>query len=252
MVIDATPPARLPLLTVIQSDRGVPLGRFEDWLGTAQMRLVRAYDGEPVPTSLDAVGDGLLVLGGRMSAVDDAAAGWLPATRALLASAAASGVPALGICLGAQLLALATGGKVQVAAPPGVEAGVIDVRWRPEAAGDPLLAGLAGRAHADGLRSTRMLSLHADAVVDLPTGAAWLASSPVYPYQVFRVGSAWGVQFHPEARVADARAWADGAGVDPESIGAAMAAHDEELATAGQILAEAFVDRVRAGRAAYA
>ena len=64
----------------------------------------------------------------------------------LNALASAAGLPTLGICLGAQLLAVATGGRVQVAAPPGREAGVIDVHPRPEAAADALLVRRPPRA----------------------------------------------------------------------------------------------------------
>ena len=78
-----------------------------------------------------------------MSAYDDADAPWLPELRALLADASTQGVPTLGICLGAQLLAVARGGRVQVAAPPGRESGIVDVRWRPEAAGDAVVGAVA-------------------------------------------------------------------------------------------------------------
>ncbi|MEK8227699.1 gamma-glutamyl-gamma-aminobutyrate hydrolase family protein [Oerskovia sp. M15] len=53
-----------------------------------------------------------------------------PALRGLLQTAVASDVPTLAICLGAQLLAVAGGGHVQVAAPPGLEGGLTRVFWK--------------------------------------------------------------------------------------------------------------------------
>ena len=116
---------RRPVVTVIQSSPDVPLDRFGEWLGDVELRIVAAFAGESVPVAHE-VGDGLVVLGGHMSTYDDATAPWLPELRALLADASTQGVPTLGICLGAQLLAVARGGRVQVSAPPGRESGVVD------------------------------------------------------------------------------------------------------------------------------
>ena len=198
------PAARVSVVTVIQHNPDVPLDRFAGWLGEGDVEVdvVRAWAGDTVPAR---PADALIVLGGHMNAHADDVAPWLPATRALLAAAVADGVPTLGICLGAQLLAAACGGHVQVAAPPGREAEIVDVRWRGEAATDRLLAGLAAAG-----RTAPLPSMHADAIVDLPRGAVWLGSSTMYPYQAFRLGSAWGLQFHPEAGAATLRGWAQG------------------------------------------
>jgi GMP synthase (glutamine-hydrolysing) len=245
-----TPPAEpveQPVLTVVQLDDTVPLDRFADHLDGVRVRLVRAHAGEEAGPARDL--DGLLVLGGRMSAHDEQEPG-IAATRALLADAVAAGVPTLGICLGAQLLAVATGGQVHVAAPPGREVGVVDVRWRPEAAADPLMGGLAADAEAAGTRSTPMPTMHADAVVDLPRGAAWLAASRMYPYQAFRVGErAWGVQFHPETSPETMHRWAVDAG-DPEpeiaAVDAAVAAADDRMRVDGARVAATFAGLVAA------
>lgn len=233
-----------PVLTVVQLDETAPLDRFADALPGVQVRLVRAYAGED-PSG---VRDGLLVLGGETNAYDDAPA--VAVTRALLSDAVAAGVPVLGICLGAQLLAVAAGGRVHVDAPPGREAGVVDVRWRPEVAADPLLGALA----ADAGRSTPMPTMHGDAIVDLPRGATWLAASRTYPYQAFRVGErAWGLQFHPEASPATMHRWAELAGdADVAAIDAAVAAADARVLVAGRRIAETFAELVvaRAAEAA--
>jgi GMP synthase (glutamine-hydrolysing) len=228
-------------LTVVQSSPDVTLDTWADLLG-ADLRVVRASDGDPLPT-LDELGDGLVVLGGHMSAHDDARAPWLPALRDLLLAAATSGVPTLAICLGAQLLAVAGGGHVEVAAPPGREVGATRVFWRRDAADDPVLGALAGGDNP----VEHVASAHGDAIVDLPPSAVWLASSNMYPYQAFRLGSAVGVQFHPEASWASLAGWCDRYDdVDTAAVLAGFDAHATEIADGGRRLAESFVADVRA------
>ncbi len=219
-------------VVVIEHDPGCPLDRFADGLGAAPIARVRPPAGDTVPSTVDGA---LVVLGGPMSAYDDAVAPWLPSVRALLRVCVAQRTPTLGICLGAQLLAVATGGAVDVGAPGGRESGVIDVWWRPEARRDPLVAGLPDPAAGP--------SMHADAVVELPPGAVWLASSETYPYQAFRVGeAAWGVQFHPEVSAATFAAWADKyPEVDTGAVTAEFEFRDSAIIASGRGLAERFL-----------
>ncbi|WP_425956023.1 type 1 glutamine amidotransferase [Xylanimonas sp. McL0601] len=238
--VDTAP--EVPRITVLQHSSDVPLGLLGPALGDA-VRVVRLDLGEPVPAAGE-VGSGLVVLGGHMSAYDDAVAPWLPATRALLADAVRDGVPTLGVCLGAQLLAVATGGTVAVAAPPGREAGVVSVHWRAGAASDPVLGPVVAAAR-DGV--TRAVSMHADAVCELPPGAAWLGWSHQYPYQAFRLGSALGVQFHPEAGKSIALDWARKCpDVDAAEVDAAMNACGADLAHLVLALGRAFAAQVDA------
>ena len=244
----SAPSAPQGVITVIQHADDIPLDRFADWFGDGvQARVVRPDLGEDVPASAAEVGDGLVVLGGERSAYDDDAWPWLPATRTLLASAARSGVPTLAICLGAQLLAVAGGGRVQVAAPPGVEAGAVQVRWRPEAATDAIVSGLVAASSG----STVLPTLHGDSVVELPAGAVWLGSSSMYPFQAFRWGSAWGLQFHPEASPATVAHWArQTPGADAEAVESALVAVDDQVRESGRLIAEAFVAVVLTGELA--
>lgn len=235
---DVRPPGDpAAVVTVVQHEDGVPLDRFAEWLAPARLRLVRAHRGDAVPTDPADVGDGLVVLGGTMDAYADDVAPWLVPTRALLAAVADSGVPTLGVCLGAQLLAVATGGRVEVGAAAGRESGVVTVRWRDAAADDPLVAGLVSGPAA----GSRFPTMHADAVVDLPAHAVPLGLSDLYPHQAFRVGSAWGVQFHPETSVATFRRWAEEEpAVDTADVVAAYEEHAAELERTGREVARAF------------
>lgn len=223
---------------VLQHEDGCPVDRLGGWLAEQGVELVlcRPYAGDPVPARVPT--DGLVVLGGHMGANDDAQHAWLAPTRALLAASAADGTPTLGICLGAQLLAAACGGRVEVGAG-GIEAGVAEVSWRPEATGDPLFGGLPPYPGP---------SMHLDAVVELPPGAVWLGETAAYPHQVFRVGAAaWGVQFHPEVSVPTYTQWGrhhredwDRWGIDGEAVVGAVAQRTDEVADAGRELARRF------------
>jgi GMP synthase (glutamine-hydrolysing) len=143
-------------------------------------RRLRA--GDPLP----AVGevDGIVALGGEQNALDPA----LAEQAELLAEATRAGVPVLGVCLGAQLLAHALGGEV----------GVLErrmVRWAPlvplpAAEGDPVLGALPPGAAG--------LHWNEDGF-SLPPGATELLRSPAGTVEAFRAGErSWGIQFHPE------------------------------------------------------
>lgn len=193
--------------------------------------------GRPVPDSLDGY-DGLIVLGGAMGPTDDGVAPWLPATRELLARAVEESVPTLGICLGAQLLATATGGHVR-RIPGAPEVGLLSVELTEAAASDPLLGGFD---HPE-LPVVQWHWLEADR---LPDGAELLASSPACRNQAFRLGeSAWGLQFHPEALGATAQAWTSVEditedGLDPETVVGEVRRAEPELRGAWQTLADRF------------
>ncbi len=154
-----------------------------------QLRQVRPYAGDriPNPAELDTI-DGLLVMGGTMGALDDLQHPNLMAERELMATAARSGMPVLGICLGAQLLAAALGAEVHVMARPEIAFGEVTLTE----------AGLADPAF-EGVRDPLpVVHWHGD-TFDLPDGAVLLAQSPACRNQAFRWGErAYGLQFHPE------------------------------------------------------
>jgi GMP synthase-like glutamine amidotransferase len=132
-----------------------------------------------------------------MSVNDDAEHPWLIEEKALIREAVAAGVPFFGACLGVQLLAASLGARVRAGAEP--EVGLLPVTLTPEGRADPVFSHLP--------EAFTTLQWHGD-TFDLPPGAVLLASSPAYPHQAFRAGSAYGVQFHIEVSSAMAAEWA--------------------------------------------
>lgn len=144
--------------------------------------------------------DALICLGGGMGAEDDTAHPWLADVRRLLARAAAQDLPTLGVCLGAQLLAVATGGRV-VRGDRGPEAGPGLVSKKDAAWTDPLFADLP--------LLPDVLQFHADVIESLPGQAELLASSPRYRNQAFRLNRrVYGIQFHIETTPGVVLDWA--------------------------------------------
>ncbi len=234
-------------LLVLQLSPIDPPERLGDWLRGAGAQLdVRTS--RDLPATLDGV-DGLVCLGGEMGAHDDAEHPWLADVRRLLADAVTRGLPTLGVCLGAQLLAVATGGDARPGTD-GPETGTLLVAKRDVAAGDPLFGPVP--------MTPDVIQFHHDEISALPPGATLLASSPRYANQAFRVGPcAYGLQFHIETSPATVLEWAER---DPEAAatvrpGQLDPAHLEwfhaELAEVWQPFAERFV-ALAAGRLAAA
>ena len=198
---------------IVQHAAHEGLGWLQEWLPAhgVDVHPIHPYLGHRVPPSVE--GDALVVLGGPMGAGDDEVAPWLPATRELLGNAVDDGVPTLGICLGAQLLAVAAGGEVAGGdAGPELGYGDVDV-----AVSDDLLTS----------GSLPVVQWHYDTVSRLPDGAALLASSDRYAVQAFRVGDvAWGLQFHVEATLPMVADWA---GSDSEQIRTMLGRTPEDI-----------------------
>lgn len=178
-------------ILVIQPDESAPLGRFTQWLeqAGAEVTVIQPFAGDHLPTHLTA--DGLMVLGGTMSFNALEQFPWLADINALYRQAATANIPALGICLGAQLLAATFGGRVTVNSSKGPEIGVVDIASTQAGVDDPIMQDLADSFCA--------MAFHYDGISELPDGAVLLGQGDQYPNQIFRYGTAVGVQFHPEA-----------------------------------------------------
>jgi GMP synthase (glutamine-hydrolysing) len=146
---------------------------------------------------------GLVVLGGPMRVFDSDSHAWLASERALLAATATDGKPVLGVCLGAQQLAMALGADVTAGAEPEIGLGQVELT------GPGRLDPVTGPEYG-GLSATTIPCVHWHRdTFSLPDGAVHLAASQRFPHQAFRWGDrAYGLQFHVEVDRALAAGWA--------------------------------------------
>ena len=239
-----------PRVLVVVHEEDSALGRLDPYLrerlGAGCIDDRHPNKGQALPDDLSEH-DALVVLGGAMAAWEDDVAPWLPATRRLMAEAVDAGLPTLGVCLGFQLLAMATGGRAERGSN-GLEIGYVEVSLLPAAADDALL----GPVLAETGPTIGVAHWHQDTVTELPPGAVPLVTGPRYPAQGFRLGErAWGVQYHPEVTSSDFDSWLAGghgvvvdAGLHPDDVRAGLQAGEESLARVARTHAYAFADVV--------
>ena len=159
-----------------------------------QVEVLKPSQGQPVP---DHPGDGLIVLGGPMGVYEEKQFPWMTRELDAIRRCLDASIPVLGICLGSQMLAHASGGQVFRGAQP--EVGWYPLSLTPEGHGDPLLLGLPSSFDA--------FHWHGDTFT-LPGKAVRLAESTLYRNQIFKIGTnAYGFQCHLEVTEAMAREW---------------------------------------------
>jgi GMP synthase-like glutamine amidotransferase len=170
------------------------LGSIGPWLAAAKAEVTcsRFFAGDRLPDAGEV--DLLVVMGGPMSVNGEAELPWLVEEKRFVRNAIESGVPALGVCLGAQLIASCLGARVY----PNREK---EIGWFP----------VSSVAAADGSvfrfpPSLEVFHWHGE-TFDLPAGAVQLARSRGCENQAFQLGrSVIGLQFHLETTPGSAQA----------------------------------------------
>jgi GMP synthase (glutamine-hydrolysing) len=188
---------RQPVLIVLHQENSNP-GHVGQWLvrNGFPLDIRKPRFGEPLPDTL-AGHAGAVIFGGPMSANDKDA--FIRREIEWIGVALEEKAPLLGICLGAQMLALHLGAKVRC-----------DPEGRVEMGYYPLQATAEGRRLSDGLAPfpDYTYQWHREGC-DLPSGALHLATSDgAFPNQAFAYGpTAVGLQFHPEITFAQVHRW---------------------------------------------
>lgn len=211
----------------------VPGGVFEETVEAGGHRLERwsaPLGGEP-----DRAGsyDAVMVFGGSMHPDQDERFHWLAREEAFLRSVLDAGVPAIGVCLGAQMLARAAGAWVAPASEP--EIGWYEIELTPDGRADPVLGALPPRTSAFQWHSYTF---------GIPDGGAELARSAACT-QAFRYRSAWGLQFHAEVTLPMLRGWIEEEPHELPAPAAFLAESEANIARwneEGRALCAAFLD----------
>lgn len=204
-----------------------------------ELNVRRVYAGDPVPTDPP---EALLVLGGQMCTDEQDQYPFLVDEVALLGKCVAADTPTLGICLGAQLLAEATGGTIRHDDP---EIGYTPVRLTAGGRHDPVLSWFA-----DG---TPTFNAHQDFITAGPS-ATVLAYSDRAPVHALRVGEhVYGVQFHPEMSADQVARYANASqpgeylrrhGWRPAELIALARRHEDDHRQMGRALTDRWLDHV--------
>ncbi len=157
--------------------------------------VVNLWRGQELPKTIHNYG-GLVILGGPMNVYEESQYPFLRDEGDLISEAISKGTPALGICLGAQLIAKACGARVTSGARK--EIGWHDLFLTPDGEGDRIFSHFP--------RKFKVFQWHGD-TFEIPRGATHLAASDLFPHQAFRYYNAYALQFHLEVDEGMIQAW---------------------------------------------
>lgn len=186
--------------------------------------LVTAHREDPAGVPELAGFDAVLALGSEWSVYWDHLQPQVEREAALLRAAVAADLPVLGLCFGGQILAHAMGGSVEATPEP-------EIGWYRIESDQPEL-----------IPEGPYVQWHSDRFV-VPPGAVELARSSAGP-QAYVIGSAVGLQFHPEATPEMIASWVSGGIAELTAHGGSAAefiAESEQRRTQARARATAIV-----------
>lgn len=175
-----------------------PLGLLDPLIRQQKHRIRYVNFGRQPRVQIDVRNyDALVVLGGPMNVGEESVYPHLKREQEYIREAASIGIPILGICLGAQLIAAAFGAAVKPCRTP--EIGWYPVELTSSGRQDPVLGCIAQRQ--------QVFQWHGY-TFDLPNSSAHLIVGEECANQGFRIGdNIYGIQFHLEADLSLIQRW---------------------------------------------
>jgi len=185
------------MITLFQHGKDEPAGEIENYLRERQVPFAinRLYETGAVPEELPPA---LIILGGQMSVNDTDDYPFFLNEKRMIRRMVAAGKPVLGVCLGAQMIASAFRRQV-----------FRDTREQ----GWVTVHGCGKESSPLFPRTFTVFHWHNETFT-LPAGAVLLARGDSIENQAFRLGSAVGVQYHPEVNREIISRWAGALGPD--------------------------------------
>gem|GEM_PF-241335 len=212
-------------LILSESDLGHELGHVQDWLNAHQFRIDRIYRQDLASHAAFPAADLLISMGSLSSVASGYTLALAELEIELVKAWVSQGNSYLGLCFGAQVLAVALGGNV--ARQSKVHRAVEKI-------------GLSGNLH-----NGPWVRWHEDFIIDAP--GATIDSAVSEAILIFHQGNAWGVQPHVELTPETLERMAIGAGVSREdylSLVASLAAN----ATNARAATLALLDHIRSNQ----
>lgn len=174
-------------------------GRIEEFFRNSawKLKIADLSAAEKLPLSLNDI-EAVISLGGPMNVYEEEKYEFLKEEGIFLKKALSEGVPILGICLGAQLLAKACDSKIKKAEEK--EVGWHKVKLSEDGRADTLFYGLP--------EEFEVFQWHED-TFELPKNASFLAEGAICKIQAFKANkNAYGIQFHFEVTPEMIASWA--------------------------------------------
>jgi GMP synthase (glutamine-hydrolysing) len=225
-------------LLVVQNDPESGPGTLERALmaGGADLEFWLPFRGGPAPP-LEGFA-GVLSFGGATNPDEDEAQPWLTGVRELVGRVLERGLPCVGVCLGGQLLAQASGGEASTETHPD-EIGWRQLEVADEVAHDPVFGGF---------RDGEWVYQFHTYCITAPPDATVLAATRG-DHQLFRVGeAAWGTQFHLEVdmptlaiKLVSNLDEIEGASIDAKALREESVGHLDRLGQLGEQVAYRFL-----------
>ena len=171
-------------------------GLFEQFAEEKNLKIeiVRLYKKDNLPQTKD--GDIILIMGGPMGVKDIGSKkySWLESERDFIRGELENQRPIIGVCLGAQLLASAAGGDVEILKDGSPPKALPEIGW------SQIFIDKSNKEFEELTEEPfHVLHWHGDRIL-LPSKAKLIASSERCKEQFFRIGKfAYGLQFHIES-----------------------------------------------------
>lgn len=177
--------------------------------------VIDLADGQPLPVIKQY--DTLVLLGGYMSAFQGDEYPFLNAQIEAVKEFYKNNKKILGLCLGAQIMALAFGASVYTGKEK--ELGWKDLTFGPVVHDDPLLCKISQNgSEYSKCQSIKVLEWHGD-TFNIPEGAQVIGSTKLYPHQGFRLEqNVYAFQFHLEVTKEMIQEWIEITEVDGSKV----------------------------------